>query len=117
MNAAALHTALEQVTEVPQVFGAMVVSADEGIVVGESLMEGLQSNAVAALAASVTHKLSLTTEAAELGSPSFVHLAAERGALLAVPAGSSLVIVVVAGRDVNVGLARLEMLKVAEAIG
>jgi predicted regulator of Ras-like GTPase activity (Roadblock/LC7/MglB family) len=117
MNVAELNTALEQVTQVPRVLGAMVVSADEGIVVGEALMEGLQSNAVAALAASVSQKLAQTTGAAGLGSPSFVHLAAENGALLAVPAGLGLVIVVVAGRDVNVGLARLEMLKVAETIG
>jgi len=117
MNAADLHTALERVTQVPHVQGAMVVSADDGLVVDETMMEGVRGNAVAALAASVAQKLARATVSAGLGPPAFVHLAAERGALLAVPAALGLAVVVVAGREVNVGLARLEMLKVAEAIG
>lgn len=117
MNVAELHTALERVTHVPHVHGAMVVSSADGLVVGETMMEGVRGNAVAALAASVAQKLTRATAAAGLGSPAFVHLAAERGALLAVPMSSGLAVVVVASRDVNVGLARLEMLKVAEAIG
>lgn len=117
MNAAELQTALERVTQVPHVHGAMVVSSDEGLVVGEAMMEGVRGSAVAALASSVAQKLSRATTAAGLGSPAFVHLAAEQGALLAVPATLGLAVVVIAGRDVNVGLARLEMLKVVEVLG
>lgn len=114
MSPEELATALDRVTQVPHVRGAMVVSGDDGLVVAEAAMEGVRSNAVAALAASLARRLAQVTETACLGGPTFVHLSAEEGALLAVPAESGLVVVAVASGEVNVGLARLEMLRAAE---
>ncbi len=48
-----LQKKLEQVTRVRGVMGAMIVGAGDGLVVAESLMEGVRGNAVAALAASL----------------------------------------------------------------
>jgi len=90
--------ALDLVTRVRGVRGAMLVSADDGIVVAEQLMEGIKGAAVAALAGSVASRL------------------AEQGALLVVGAPSGILVVAVAEPDVNVGLVRLELLRAAEVV-
>ncbi len=52
-----MSTALDLITRVRGVRGAMLVSADDGIVVAEQLMEGIKGSAVAALAASLAGRL------------------------------------------------------------
>jgi predicted regulator of Ras-like GTPase activity (Roadblock/LC7/MglB family) len=107
---------LDAVTRVRGVRGAMLVVGEDGLVVAESLMEGIRGNAVAALAASLAKRFRRASEAAACGPPRFLHLQATEGTLLAAPAPSGMLLVVVAEADVNVGLVRLEMLKAAEAI-
>jgi len=107
---------LEAVTRVRGVRGAMVVSAEEGLVVAESSMEGIDGAAVAALTAGVVARLSRATDAAGRASPAFVHLQAEGGALLAVPAPGDLLVVAVTDAEVNVGLVRLELRQAAEQL-
>ena len=108
--------ALDLITRVRGVRGAMLVSADDGIVVAEQLMEGIKGPALAALAASLTTRLRRAMEAAGVGVSLFWHLQAEQGALLVVPAASGVLVVAVAEPDVNVGLVRLELLRGAEAV-
>jgi len=108
--------ALDLVTRVRGVRGAMLVSADDGIVVAEQLMEGIKGPAVAALAGSVASRLGRALEAAGLGAGVFWHLQAEQGALLVVGAPSGILVVAVAEPDVNVGLVRLELLRAAEVV-
>lgn len=105
---------LEMITRVVGVRGAMLVSADEGLVVAESSMEGIDGSAVAALTAGVVSRLSRATEAAGRTPPAFVHLQADGGALLAVPAAGDLLVVAVTDPAVNVGLVRLELRRMAE---
>ncbi len=107
---------LEAITRVRGVRGAMVVSAEEGLVVAESSMEGIDGAAVAALTAGVVARLARATEATGRSAPSFVHLQAQTGALLAVPAPGDLLVVAVTDADVNVGLARLELRQAAEQL-
>lgn len=110
--------ALDLITRVRGVRGAMLVSADDGIVVAEQLMEGIKGGALAALAASLTTRLRRAMDAAGVGASQFWHLQAEQGALLVVPtgAGGGILVVAVAEPDVNVGLVRLELLRGAEAV-
>jgi predicted regulator of Ras-like GTPase activity (Roadblock/LC7/MglB family) len=100
---------LERVCAVRGLRGAVLVSASDGLVVSESLMDGVDGRALAALAASLVSRLTRAVVAAGRGNPVFVQLAAERGSVLAAPAGDDLVIVAVAGPDANIGLARLEL--------
>ena len=120
-GAAAYGKALDLITRVRGVRGAMLVSAEDGIVVAEQLMEGIKGPAVSALAASLATRLRRAMEAAGVGASLFWHLQAEQGALLVGPtegagAGGTLV-VAVAEPDVNVGLVRLELLRAAEVVG
>jgi predicted regulator of Ras-like GTPase activity (Roadblock/LC7/MglB family) len=111
-----LYPALDRITRVRGVRGAMVVSAEDGLVVADALMEGIRGNAVAALAGSLAARLARAGAAAGAGEQRFVHLAADGGALLLLPGSDGLLIVAVTDHQVNVGLARLEMQRAAEDI-
>lgn len=112
----AFAEALDRVTRVRGVRGAMIVAGDDGLVVAEQLMEGIKGPAVAALAASLASRLRRAMEAAGVGAGVFWHLQAEHGALLVVPGSSGMLLVAVAEPGVNAGLVRLELLRAAEAV-
>ncbi len=112
----AIERALNGLTRVRGVRGALAVSRDDGLVVADALMEGVSGPAVAALTASLTKRLGRATEAAGVGAPQFVHLQSSEGAVLAVPARHDVILVAVADPNVNAGLIRLEMLRAAEAV-
>jgi predicted regulator of Ras-like GTPase activity (Roadblock/LC7/MglB family) len=116
MTAAGFSRALDLVTRVRGVRGAMLVAGDDGLVIAEQLMEGIKGPALAALTASLGTKLRRAMEAAGTGAGQFWHLQAEQGALLVVPAESGVLVVAVADPDVNVGLVRLELLRAAAAV-
>jgi predicted regulator of Ras-like GTPase activity (Roadblock/LC7/MglB family) len=107
---------LQRLCAVRGLRGAVIVSAADGLVVAESLMEGVDGKAVAALAASLVLRLRRAVEAAGRQAPAFVQLAAEHGSVLAAPAGDDLLVVAVAGPDANVGLARLELLSAVQGL-
>ena len=109
--------ALDGVTRVRGVQGAMLVSLDDGLVVADALMEGVRGSAMAALAASLANRLSLASSSSGTGAPQFLHLQADHGVLLAVPGPEVTLLVCVGGADVNIGLARLEMLRAVEKMG
>lgn len=106
--------ALERVTQVPGVRGSLLISASDGLVVAERLMDGIDGRAIAALAANLVQRLGRATGGAGLQSPTFVHLRGNAGSVLAAPGTNDLVLVALVGLDANLGLARLEML---DAIG
>jgi len=108
--------ALDAITRIRGVHGAILVAGEDGLIVAESLMEGIRGNAVAALAASLYQRFRQATETAGVRRPEFLHLQAEQGSLLVVPAPNDVLVVAVAAGDLNVGLARLEMIRAAEAI-
>ena len=108
--------ALDRVTRVPGVRGALLVAGSDGLVVAEQLMDGVDGRAAAALTASLVGRLSRAAESAGMQPPAFVHLRGDAGSVLAAPASADLVLVAVAGPDANVGLARLEMLDAARRL-
>jgi predicted regulator of Ras-like GTPase activity (Roadblock/LC7/MglB family) len=114
---APLGRALDGLTHVRGVRGAMLVASEDGLVVAEQLMEGIKGSAVAALASSLAGRLQRAMLAAGLGPSQFWHLQCAGGALLVVPGRKEgLLVVAVTERDVNVGLVRLELLRTAEVV-
>ena len=107
---------LDNITRVRGVRGAILVAGEDGLIIAESLMEGVRGNAVAALTASLVLRFRRAVEAAGAGLLQFVHLQAADGAVLAVPAADGTLVVAVADARVNIGLVRLEMLRAAEEI-
>ena len=108
---------LEHVTRVRGIRGSMLVAESDGLVVAESLMEGMDGAPAAALAARLAGRLRRAMATAGFRAPAFLQLRAERGTVLAVPAGDDLLLVAIAERDANIGLARLELRAAAEALG
>jgi predicted regulator of Ras-like GTPase activity (Roadblock/LC7/MglB family) len=106
--------ALERVTQVPGVRGSLVISAGDGLVVAERLMDGIDGRAIAALAVSLIQRLGRATLGAGMRIPTFVHLRGDQGSVLAAPGRNDLVLVALTGLDANLGLARVEML---DAVG
>ncbi|HVO36271.1 MAG TPA: roadblock/LC7 domain-containing protein [Gemmatimonadales bacterium] len=111
-----LQRALDRISRVRGVRGSMWVAADDGIPVAQLLMEGVRGKAVAALAASLARKVSGAAAATGAGRVRFVQMEAAGGTLLVAPAAQDLLIVALADSRVNVGLARLEMIRAAEAL-
>lgn len=108
-----LTALLEGLSRQRGVRGSLIASAEDGLVVAEVAMEGVETRAVAALGAALVQRLTRAAETAGYAAPSFLHVHAEQGVLLAMPAGE-LLLLVLAAPEINVGLARLAM---REAVG
>lgn len=111
-----LRRALDAITRVRGVRGALFVAGDDGLIVAEALMEGVPGKAVAALAASLAKRLKPALDAAGAGPPRFIHLQATGGTLVIVPAPEGMLVVALGDPYMNVGLVRLEMLRAAEVV-
>lgn len=107
---------LDSLTRLRGIRGAMVVSSEDGLVVAESLMAGIKGAPLAALSATLAGRVNELTGSAGYSRPRFLHLHGSEGALLVAPAPGDLLLVAVAGRDVPLGLLRLEMLRMAERL-
>ena len=115
MTPATFVAALEALSRVRGVRASLVVSAADGIVVDSIIHVGQETARVAALAASLYGKARRAAEAAGFGWTGFMQMEAARGRLCAI-GGDELLLVVIAERDVNVGLIRVEMLRAAEVL-
>jgi predicted regulator of Ras-like GTPase activity (Roadblock/LC7/MglB family) len=107
---------LETLTRIQGIRGAMVVAMGDGLVVAAKLMEDVRSQPLAAMAASLAARTGELSERSGFGAPRFLQLQCAGGVLLAAPAGPDLVLAAVAGREAAIGLARLEMRRVAERL-
>lgn len=107
---------LDSLTRLRGIRGVMVVSMEDGLVVAESVMAGIKAPIFAALSATLTGRVTELTGSAGYGPPRFLHLEGSDGALLVAPAPGDLLLVAIAGRDVPLGLLRLEMLRMAEQL-
>jgi len=115
MTGASFGAVLESLARVRGVRVSLVVAASDGIVVESITQVGQETARVAALAASLYGKARKASEAAGFGWTGFFQMEAERGRLCAI-GGEELLLVVIADREVNVGLIRVELLRAAEAL-
>lgn len=111
-----LQAVLEGLTRVPGVRGALVVSIEDGLVVGEASMAGVDAPAAAALAGSLAVQVEAAAAALGFSAPAVLHLEAATGGLLAIPLGEGLLLVAVADPDANVGLLKLALRHAGERI-
>jgi predicted regulator of Ras-like GTPase activity (Roadblock/LC7/MglB family) len=109
-----LMRSLERLSRVRGVRGSMYVAAEDGLPVAHLLMENVSGKVLAAFAASLARKVSGAAAATGGGRVRFVQMLAEGGVLLVAGVGDELLLAVVADAGVNVGLARLEMLRAVE---
>jgi predicted regulator of Ras-like GTPase activity (Roadblock/LC7/MglB family) len=108
--------ALAGLSRIPGVRSALIVSAEDGLVIGEASMIGVEAPAVAALAASLMARLTGLAEAAGHRAVRMAHLEALGGGLVAMPVGSGMLLVAVIEPEANVGLLRLALRAAAERL-
>lgn len=107
--------AVDRLSRVAGVRGAMIVEADAAVPVVSELSEGVNGTAVAALAASLFRRTAQASEAASFGPLATLQLEAEEGHVVVVGAGE-LILVVIAERSAQLGLVRLEAHRAAESL-
>lgn len=105
-----------ELTPLPGVKGALLVSRSDGLVVVEALQEGVEGTAAAALAARLADRMAAVTRALGQPDPCAWQLSGTNGTLFAVPAGPDLLLVIVTEPGINSGELRLRALGVAERV-
>jgi predicted regulator of Ras-like GTPase activity (Roadblock/LC7/MglB family) len=116
MSVARWQDALREVTGVAGVRGALIISADDGLVIAETAMDDLATADVAALAAALASRALRCTAAMEIAAPESVHLVGEHGAVMAVAGPAPLWLVAVAHHDAELGRLRLVLRDFAGAL-
>jgi len=110
-----VSSALSRLSQVPGVRSALIVDAEAGVPVASELGEGVSGEAVAALTASLFQRTEKAARDAALGGLGSLQLETEDGHV--VVAGSRpLIVVVIADRDAQLGLIRLEADRAVEAL-
>jgi predicted regulator of Ras-like GTPase activity (Roadblock/LC7/MglB family) len=112
----AFTDAVEKLSRIRGVRGALIVEKASAVPVVAELSEGVNGTAVAALAASMFRRTAQASDAARFGGLSTLQLDADGGHVVVVDAGE-LVLVVVAERDAQLGLVRLEAVRTGKALG
>jgi predicted regulator of Ras-like GTPase activity (Roadblock/LC7/MglB family) len=107
--------AVDRLSRVSGVRGAMIVEADAAVPVVAELSEGVNGTAVAALAASLFRRTSQASQTANFGELATLQLEAEDGHVVVVGAGE-LILVVIAERNAQLGLVRLEAHRAAGSL-
>jgi predicted regulator of Ras-like GTPase activity (Roadblock/LC7/MglB family) len=107
--------AVERLSRVAGVRGALLVDSEAGVPVMAELAEGVSGTAVAALASSLFRRTATASDTAGFGKLATMQLEADDGHVIAVDAGE-VIIVVIAARDAQLGLVRLEAYRAAESL-
>lgn len=107
--------AVERLSRVAGVRGALIVEMDTAVPVVAELSDGVNGTAVAALAASLFRRTAQASETAQFGRLTTLQLEADEGHVLAVDAGE-LILVVITEQDAQLGLIRLEAHRAAGSL-
>ncbi len=107
--------ALERLSRVRGVAGALVVEAAAGVPVAADVAAGVDGGAVAALAAAMYRGAARAARAGGYDALRTLQLEASAGHVVVAGAGEMLV-VAVAERDAQLGLVRLETKRAAESL-
>lgn len=107
--------AIERLTRVPGVRGALIVETEAGVPVVAELAEGVDGGAIAALASSLFRRTQKAAGTAAFGKLDTLQLEADGGHVV-VANGGELLVVVVAERTAQLGMLRLEAHRAAEAL-
>lgn len=98
---------LDQVTDITGVRGAVVVAADDGLVIHEAAMDGLATAEVAALASAVVRRAGELLDALDADTVRLCTLTAAGGTLVAAQGEQGLWLVAIADSEAELGRLRL----------
>lgn len=108
-------SAIERLSRVDGVVGALVAEAAAGVPIAAELADGVDGNAVAALAASMYRRAERAAATGGFDTLRTLQLEAAGGHVVVASAGDALVIAVAAS-DAQLGLVRVETQRAAESL-
>ncbi len=117
MNPERWQRLLDDATAISGVRGAIVVSAEDGLVVHEAAVEGLETSDVAALASVVVRRAESIATASGDSQVRLCTLTAENGTVIAAQGEHGLWLVAVTEPDVELGRLRLMLGDLAPELG
>ena len=107
--------ALDRISRVPGVRGALIVESEAGVPVLSELAAGVEGDALSALAASLFRRTSKAAHTANFGNVRTLQMESENGHVI-VANGGELLVVVVAEKNAQLGQVRLEAHRAAETL-
>lgn len=107
--------ALDRLSRVSGVRGALIVETEAGLPVLAELAQGIEGGAVAALASSLFRRTSKASQTASFGNVRTLQLEGDDGHVI-VANGGELLVVVVAEKNAQLGQVRLEAHRAAETL-
>jgi len=110
-----LNTALDRLSHVPGVRGAMIVEIGTGVPIVEEIEASVAGGAVAALAAALYQRTAEAARSGGFGGLEVMHLEAEHGHVL-VAGTAELAVIVLADPDAQLGMVRLETARAVEGL-
>lgn len=102
-----MYNVLSDLNKTSGVRGSMLVGAD-GIIIAADLESQLEDETVGAMSASIVANVSKAMERLKSETPAQITVEADQGKLFLSDAGVG-ILTVIADKDVNIGLIRLEM--------
>lgn len=111
-----LQATLEPLVRIRGVRGVLLLSGEDGVIVAEALTEDIRSVGAAALVASLVDRVNALSEVLGRGNVRCLQLHAESGSILVARVPGEMLLALLAGPQTPVGLARLELIKIAERI-
>jgi predicted regulator of Ras-like GTPase activity (Roadblock/LC7/MglB family) len=102
-----MYNVLSDLNKTSGVRGSMLVGAD-GIIIAADLESQLEDETVGAMSASIVANVSKAMERLKSETPAQITVEADHGKLFLSDAGVG-ILTVIADKDVNIGLIRLEM--------
>ncbi len=106
---------LDRLSRVAGVRGAMLVDAQAGVPIVAEMAEGVNGNAVAAMASSLVKRSAKATTAAKYGGVRTIQLEGSAGHLIVANHGD-IIAVAVTRPDAQLGLVRVEIRNAVEAL-
>lgn len=107
--------ALDRLSRVAGVRGAMLVDSHAGVPIVAEMAEGVSGAAVAAMAASLVKRSAKAANAAKFGALQTIQLEADDGHLIVANQGE-IIAVAVTRPDAQLGLVRVEIRNAVEAL-
>jgi predicted regulator of Ras-like GTPase activity (Roadblock/LC7/MglB family) len=110
-----LRAAVDTLSRIRGVRGALVVEKEAAVPVVAELDDGVNGTAVAALTASLFRRSVQAGDVMQLGALATLQLEADAGHVVAVDAGE-MILVAVTERDAQIGLIRMEALRLGQSL-
>ncbi|MBD3249308.1 hypothetical protein GF336_04650 [Candidatus Woesearchaeota archaeon] len=110
-----LKNILEDLDNIGDIKGSIVISVD-GLVISSNIKEGIDTDTLAAMSAAMQGAAETAVSELKQGGLKQVVIESEKGKMVSISAGEDAILIILANKTINLGLALLELSKAAGSI-